>query len=241
GILKNLPDGRHAVIRQVNLRRARPLLAEPLGQSGNRIVQAWIDREPRVGVVDGRLQHVFQSQFAEVQQRKRPGAECRGHGRREKAIARNRVDLGGAEPVDRGGPADPALAADGDDLAVLRRINEDRHFAADAAVLRLEDVQGETRGHGRVDGVAAFIEYALPGACCQIMAGSDYAVRSHVDRSSRKRAGAWHSIRPLYLVLRGAAAVALAVLVNCRPLYTDIDLLASGKGQDTDGASRRSF
>src|SRR5262249_9775962 len=133
---------------------------------------------------------------------------CRRHGCREKAVARYRIDFGRAEPVYRGRLADPALAADGNDFAVLGRINENRHLAADAAALRLEDVHGKARRHGRVDGVAIFIEHALPGPCSQIMPGRDNAVRSHVDRSSRKRVGAWHGVGPLYLVLRGAAAVA---------------------------------
>src|SRR5262249_48535940 len=72
-------------------------------------------------------------------------------------------------------------AGDGMHLLVGRRVDEDRHLAAEAVVVRLDEVQRVAGGDGGVDGVAALVEHALPGAGGEVVAGGGEAAPAHGD------------------------------------------------------------
>ena len=169
GVLENFPDGRHAVVGQIDRGRAGPLLPKPLGQAGNGISQTGVYREAGFGQLDRRLENVLERQGAELHQRESPSAERRWNRGRQKAVAGDRIDAGLAKPFDRGRLADPSLPANGEHLSFFGGMDKNRHLAADAAVVGLQDVERESGSHRSIDGVAAPVEHPLPSASAQIV------------------------------------------------------------------------
>ena len=113
----------------------------------------------RVG--DRRLQHVAQSQRAEVAQDQHVGLERAGNARRQQPGARHDVE---AQLVaiarNRGAGRGRALAADDDRLAALGVVEDDRHVAAGTAQMRLHHLQREGGRHPGVERVAAALQHA---------------------------------------------------------------------------------
>jgi hypothetical protein len=72
-------------------------------------------------------------------------------------------------PVDGERLGRPAHAADGEDLSGRRRVNQRRHLATDAVALWLQQIQTETHGRRRINGVAALLHDTKPGGAGQIM------------------------------------------------------------------------
>src|SRR5262249_36578809 len=140
---KHPADRRYAIVGQIHFRRARPLLAELAGQPAQRIVQHVVHRIAVFGEIDGRLEHVAQRERAELLQCERPGAERRGHGGGQKAVAGDGIDFFAAKPLDGARLAADALAADREDLFAPGGPDENGHLAADAAIVRFQKIERE--------------------------------------------------------------------------------------------------
>jgi len=177
---------RHASARKIDTRRTGPFIFEFLLQPGERSAQPRIDWEPFLGHLYRRLKHVFQPQTPKMLQRVCPRAERTRHGRRQKAIARDDVDLLCLEPLDGRGSGRVTLPVDGVDPFLPCTIDQDRHFAADAVRLRLEQVDRDPGGNTGIDCIAAFLEHAHARRGRKIVACRHDAEATHEHRSCCK-------------------------------------------------------
>ena len=64
-----------------------------------------------------------------------------------------------------------------------RRVDQGRHFAAQAAIVGLQQVEAEAHRRGRVDRVAALFHDAEAGGRRQVVTRGDDAARAQDDRT----------------------------------------------------------
>ena len=129
-------------------------------------------RKALPGRPDGGLGHLLEGHRAVAFERRDPGVRSRRHHRARQPRRYRAVEvlpeIGAAR---RRRPGSDAV--DDDDLARLRQPDQDRRDAGDADHGCLDDARDQTRGHARVDGVAAPLEHVERGLRRQAMTGRD--------------------------------------------------------------------
>ena len=158
GLRNSSPGARRPSAGQVHLGGRGPLVLEQLAHRLDGRADALHRGVPVLGVPDGVPQHVGEGLGAVVAQQQHPGVEGAGHGGGERAGAGDEVE---AEPAvvrdgrpGRGaGPARTAPARRG-----VGGGEDDRDLAGGPVEVRLDDVQHEAGGDGRVVGVAAVLQ-----------------------------------------------------------------------------------
>jgi len=148
--------------RQVELGRRGPF-AEQLGDELDRPRDARDDRIAVLGVPDRGVEHVGEPQRPELAQQQHPAVEGAGDARGEKAGAWHQVMSERAIALDRRGRRGDALGAEDERLASPRAPEDRRKVAAGAVQVRLDDLQGQARGHGRIERVPPTLEDRHPG------------------------------------------------------------------------------
>ncbi|CUK02184.1 Uncharacterised protein [Achromobacter sp. 2789STDY5608615] len=150
----------HLAVGQPDGGRAGPLVAEQGLHREDGLRDARHQRKTVAGVVDGRAQHVGQFPGAVVAQQGQPGAEGAGHGGGQQPDAGHQVHAQSAEIGRRRQRRRRPLAAQRAHAAFPLAPQQDRHFAAGAVQVRLDDLQREAAGHRGVEGVAAALQHA---------------------------------------------------------------------------------
>ena len=146
---------RHLVVGQIDRRRTRPVIAEQLrhrGDGGVGTLQQWITV---LRVTDRRRQHVSDAHGAVIAQQHHPGLERAGHAGGKEPGARNEVEAFAAVMRDRRAGRRDALTADHFRPAAAHVEENDRDVAARPVEMRLDHLERERRGDGRVERVAA--------------------------------------------------------------------------------------
>ena len=199
----DLADVRHAAVEE-DLGRRRPA-REPVLDRGQRCPQGGIDREPIAGELDDRPERLREPERARLAssavmsaptvagtaaaRRPVPGMSVRPSSR-TRSIVRRR----GARPwplMTYGfGRSGLGCAA--------RLVDQDRALAADPALLRLDERQGERRGNAGIDGVPAPCQHLEPDLRGEVVPRGDDAAPRHDRRPSRERSSvvARHGIEP---------------------------------------------
>ncbi len=149
----------HAAARQVHLRRRLPVLAEQVGDAGDRPADRGDQRIAVLRVTDRVAQHVAEPERAVLAQQQQPAAERARHGRGEQPAARHQVEAEARVRLGGRGGGRGALAADHERLAAPSVVPDDRHLAGRSAHVRLDDLEGEPDGDRRVERVAALLKY----------------------------------------------------------------------------------
>ena len=121
------------------------------------------ERKAVLGVADRELEHVREPPRPELLQQQQPAAEGAGDAGREHAGPGNELVAELVVALDRRRAGRDALAAERDRLAAVDREEERRHLAARPVQVRLDDLQRQPGGDGRVEGVAAALEHRHPG------------------------------------------------------------------------------
>jgi hypothetical protein len=133
-------------------------------------------------IADRVAQHVLERQLTVVAQHRHPAAECARHHRRQQPRAGHDFEAESAHALDRHGRGRHALAAKHTHAVFARAVEHDRQFAAGTVQMRLDDLQDEAGGRGRVEGVAAFFEHRHGGRAGQPVRG-----RHHPEGSDQFR------------------------------------------------------
>ena len=164
---------RHLALRQVKLGRAHPFVLEQGADGLDRRRDARHHRIAALGIGQRMLHHLRQRQRAVVPQQQQPGIDRARHHRREQAAARHQVEPELAEPPDGGGGRRHALAADHLDPVAPAVVEQDRHLAARAVIVRLDHLQGKAHGDRGIEGVAALLEDRHAGGAGQPVGRGD--------------------------------------------------------------------
>ena len=134
------------------------MLAEQLGDRGDGGVGALKERMAVLRIADRGREHLGERERAVVAQQQHPGLEGAGHAGGKEPGAGDEVETLAAIVRDRRAGRRRALAADHFRLAAPHVVDDDRRVAARAVEMRLDHLQGERRGHGGVEGVAALLQ-----------------------------------------------------------------------------------
>ena len=152
---------RHLAVAQIDLGRGRPVLAVERRDRADGGAGALYQRVAVLGVADGRLQHVAQTQRAVVAQHHHEGLERARDAGRQQPGARHDVEAQMAAVVrDRCACRRRPLAADHLGRRTPRLAEHHRHVAARPAQVRLDHLQREGRRDAGIEGVAAALENA---------------------------------------------------------------------------------
>ncbi len=165
----------HLAVGQPDGGRAGPFVAEQGLHRQDGLRDARHQRKTVAGVVDGRAQYVGQFPGAVVAQQGQPGAERAGHGGGQQADAGHQVHAQSAKVGGRRQRRRRSLAAQGAHAALPFAPQQDRHFAAGAVQVRLDDLQREAAGHRGVEGIAAALQHAHGDLRGQPVGGRDDA------------------------------------------------------------------
>ena len=183
GVAQRIAHIGHVAARQVDRTGGRIALGVPGLLRMQVAAQRRVDREALLGELDGGLQDLGEAHGPEPGQRRGPGVDRRRHARRQVAVAGNEIDAVIAAPVYGERLRRPPHARDGVGSALLRRIDERRHLAADAAALRFQERLADAHRRRRVDRVAAGNHDAQPRRSRQVVARGYHAAPSHDHRS----------------------------------------------------------
>ena len=181
--------GRGHAAAQVHLGRGGPVLAEQRLGGRDPGAHPGRHRVPVPGVADRVLHHLAQRQPAVPLHQQQPGPERRGHARREQAVARHQVKTEITERFQRGSAGRRALAVQHENparpgAAVRRGVADDRHLAADAVHVRLDDLQHQAGRGGGVERGATRLQHRHPGT-----GGQPVRRRHHAERARELRPG----------------------------------------------------
>ena len=176
----------HAAAGQVDLGRGVPVLAEELGHAGDRPADRGDQGVAGLRVPDRVAEHVAQPQRAVLAQQQQPAAERAGHARGQQPAAGHQVEPEAGVRVDGGGGRRGALPADHERLAAPGVVPDDRHLAARPVQVRLDHLEHEPGGDGRVERVAAALEDGHPGRRGQPVGGRDHPERPRELRPGRE-------------------------------------------------------
>ena len=146
---------RHLAAGQIDRGGGRPVLAEQVLDRADGGVGAFDQRVPFAGIEDRRREHVGELHGAVVAQQHHPGVEHARHAGGEQSGARHHVETEGLELGNARSRGRRSLAADHLRLALAHVIENDRHVATGAVQVRLDHLQRERRGNGRVEGITA--------------------------------------------------------------------------------------
>lgn len=122
-----------------------------------------------------------------VAQQQHPGVEGTGHGRGQRSGAGDEVEAEGAVVGDRDPGGGDALAAE-NPYGAVGRGDERRELPGGPVEVRLDDVQDETGGDGRVEGVAAVLQYGHGAAGGEPVRGGHHAEGALEGGSGREHA-----------------------------------------------------
>ena len=115
-----------------------------------------------------------------------PAAERPGDDRREETRARDQREAAVAKCVDRRRPWRRALAAQHVHVVARAVVEDHRQVPAGAVQVRLDNLQGETRGDCGVERIAATLEHRHPGGGREPVRRRDHAERPAQLRSRRE-------------------------------------------------------
>ena len=163
--------------------RGRPVVAEEVGDPGDRVGGAGRDLVALLGVLDGEGEHVRQLPGPVVAQQQQPRVDRARDGRRERAGTGDQVEALGAVVLDGRARRCGALPDEHLRPGILRGGEEAGHVTARPVEVRLDHVQHESAGDGRVEGVAAALEDGL-GA----RAGEPVGRGAHAEAATQRGA-----------------------------------------------------
>ena len=189
----DLPHGRNASVGKIGPGRARPHLQELLFAPLEGGRKPFEHGESLLRQVHGGRKDLCKSHGPEAGQGCDPGRDGVGHGGGQQSIAGNGIDPVFPEPLDgrplRGG----SLAGEAHYPFLVRQVDQDGHFAADAVNVGFQDGQGEPHRHTGVHGITTLLENVQSDPAGKIMPGGDHSMRAHDDGAgsepSRVRTG----------------------------------------------------
>src|SRR5207244_6515680 len=135
------------------------------------------DRKPVLGVSDGGRERLRECDRAKPAEQGIPARERPRHGDVFDGLAGHGAVPAGQQGVARHQAAGAAARVQAVELAVVRRPHDGEHVAADPRHHRFGHVEHCGGGDGRVDRVAAVLEYRQAGRGGERLAGRDHAVR----------------------------------------------------------------
>ncbi len=141
-------------------------------------VQIFAHRETVARKFHGRFKHFCETHGAESRENQRPGIHHGGNAGGKVAVAGDEVNPVSATPLNGQRLRTPPLAADGEDLPVLRRIQQYGHFSPDTVIGGFQYTQAECRSGGGIKRVATVLEHP------ETAGGRQLVTRSH-DTGSR--------------------------------------------------------
>ena len=149
-----------AAVQEPACGRARPVRAEQLSDLGDHGGRPGAERLSHLGVVDRVGEDVLEGPAAVIGQQQQPGVDGAGDRRCQRPRAGHRRQTLVAEVRDGGAPRRRTLSAEDGGYAVGRADQGDQ-VAAGTVEVRLDEVEHECAGDGRVKGVAAALEDRL--------------------------------------------------------------------------------
>ncbi len=156
-VLEEPPRSRGLAAGQVEVGGVRPLRLEEFAHALHGLADPLDGGVAVLGVSDGVLQHVGEALGAVVAQQQQPRVERARHGRRQGAGAGNEFEAEpGVVPDARPGGGRPLPAQHA--YRPVGGREDHRHLSGRPAQMRLDDVQDEPGGDGRVIGVAAVLQ-----------------------------------------------------------------------------------
>ena len=177
----------HTVAGEVDRRRGRPLLPVAILIPLDAAAQSRVHGETVLGQLDGIAEDIGQAHGPEALEGEYPRVHCPRNGRGQEAVAGDDVEAQATEVVEGRALRHPALTVDRMDVLGLGLMDENRHLAADAVLVRLEHRQAEGDGRRGVDGVAAMLQHAEAGRGRQVVLARDHAVGAMHNRPQRRR------------------------------------------------------
>ncbi len=196
---------RDASAGQVDLGRAGPAITEQLGHAGDPPADRRHQRVSAGRVADRVAHHVPQPERAELPQHQHPGPERAGHAGGEQPAAGHQVEPEAGEGLRRGGGGGGPLAAEHEGLAAAGVMGDDRDFTARAVQVRLDDLEHEPGGDGRVERVAAVLQHRHPGCRGEPVRRGHHAEGAREFRPGREfgnfahdpilSSGSWRAVR----------------------------------------------
>ena len=158
GVGEERARDRRLTARQVDLSRARPVVAEQLGHAGDAPADRGQQRVAGRRVPDRVPHHVAEPERAVFPQQHHPGAERPGHAGGEQPAARHQVQAEVTEGLGGGGGRRGALAAEHERLAAAGVMGDDGDLTAEAVQVRFDDLKHQAGRDGGVECVAAVLE-----------------------------------------------------------------------------------
>ena len=168
-------SGARDAVPEEDVGRGRPFLAEDLLDPGDRPADRRHDREALLRVADRELEHVGEPPGAEFAQHQQPSVESTRDDGGQEARARDEVEVELAEALDRRCRRRCPLAADDQHLVAVGGVDDRRQVAGRAVQVRLDDLEHEAGGDGRVEGVAAPFEDGHAGRGSEPVRRGDHA------------------------------------------------------------------
>ena len=172
------PGGRHPA-REVDLGRGGPVIAEDWLGGGDARADPGRHRVAVPGVPDRVLHDVAQPHPAVPLEQQHPAAEGCGDTGGQQSVARDQVQIQGAERGQRGRTRRRSLAVQhehaGASGPLVRVVADDRRLAAYPVHVRLDHLQHQPRRHGRVERGAPRLQHRHPGCGGQPVGGGDHA------------------------------------------------------------------
>src|SRR5207253_2177465 len=150
--------------REVELGGGRPVLVEEPFDATDRLHDPRNERIAVLRVADREAHHVPERQRPEVAEQQHPAVERTRDDGGKKTRAGNEVEPElVAVALDRRRARSDALRAEDERLAALRRPDDRGQVAARTVPVRLNDLERQAGGDGRVERVAALLEDRHPG------------------------------------------------------------------------------
>ncbi len=171
--------------------RTRPVLGEQLGHQLDGRGDPVDDRISVACVADRVAEHVAQRQGAVLAQQGQPTVPRTRHGRGEQSGAGNQVEALVAIALDGGACRRDTLSAQHPRGRIGRGGEHRGHLAAGTVEVRFDDLQDESRCHGRVKGVAALLQHGHAGRRREPV-----RARHHAERAGQLRPSCEHGHSP---------------------------------------------
>ena len=174
-------------IRQPDLRRLRPVLAEHRLHTGDGVGDAGHHRPAVLGVAQGRLHDLAETPGAEPLQQQQPATEGARHAGGKQAGAGDHVQAQRADSLDAGHGRSHSLTANHLDALVAGAVEDHRQVAARPVQMRLHDLEHEAGGDGGVEGVATALQHGHAGRAGEPVRRGDHAEGPGQLRAGRER------------------------------------------------------
>ncbi len=174
GVGQPATDHRYASVRQILGRRGRPLLREQPLDAADRAGDLRQHGVPMLGVVDGEPEDLVQADRAVVAEQCQPGHRRTRNRSGEGTRPRYLVQPEFGECSDGRACGGGALAAQHRRRPAGQR-EQQAHVSARPVQVRLDDLQGEAGGDGRIDGVPAGLQHRHSRRRREVVSGGDHS------------------------------------------------------------------